>query len=605
MEEEKMSKSNISRLAKSISSKRGLTQAEAERFISKMFDVANEGLQEDKLLKMKWLGTFKVTPVKDRESVDVNTGERIVIEGRDKISFTPDNILKEIVNKPFAQFETVVVNDGVDFSDIDEKFSLQAVPTEPIAAGIPNTIGEQKTPEASSAQTLSKGFGETKIAEEQKVGEQPMAEEHPSAEAEQIAEEQSSAETQQMAEEQSSEETQPMAGDQPMAEKQQTQPFVGNTSVAQESLVNEDLLTKESSLVSDNEVGTSNEAATNNAAVSSNEAATSNNAVSSNDTAMSNDAATSNEAATNNAVVTDEETIISNGTVAENGAELSNETVTSKVDTPANPDLSVNSKSHDTNESRANEETLGNDVSRANEESPAMSNHQTEEAGTSEPTAEVGEEEHSHHLIIPKYLVAIVCLAFVILLGGMGWFAFNFGKMQAQRDQLAMQLQTMKKPTPVATKDSTQTSAEDSAALALKKKAQEDSIRMAETSKAVEMAEKTEQDRVEGQASTNTSSSSAGASSQGKGSSLAKGTAPSDPRSSSYDADPRVRTGAYRIVGVAQTVTVKEGQSLASLSSQYLGPGMECYVEAVNGAKEVKAGQKIKIPKLELKRKKK
>lgn len=515
-----MSKSNISRLAKSISSKRGLSQTEAERFISKMFEVANEGLQEDKLLKMKWLGTFKVTAIKDRESVDVNTGERIVIEGRDKISFTPDTILKEIVNKPFAQFETVVVNDGVDFSDIDEKFSLQAASAEPMIAEMPNSIGEDKT-----------------------------AEVQPSAEA------------------------------QPMAEKPQMQPFVGNTTVEQESLVNEDLLlTKESSLVenaSGNEVGTSNEAATNNAAVSSNDA------------------------------VSSEETIISNGAVAENGAELSNETVTSKVDTPANPDLSDNSKSPANEESPDNDISLGNDVSPANEESPALSNHQTEEAETSEPTAEVGEEEHSQHLMIPKYLVAIVCLAFVILLGGMGWFAFNFGKMQAQRDQLVMQLQTMKKPAPVVAKDTTQTNAEDSAALALKKKAQEDSIRMAETSKAVEMAEKTEQDRVEGQASINTSSSSAGASSQGKGSSQAKGTAASDPRSSSYDADPRVRTGAYRIVGVAQTVTVKEGQSLASLSSQYLGPGMECYVEAVNGAKEVKAGQKIKIPKLELKRKKK
>lgn len=222
-----------------------------------------------------------------------------------------------------------------------------------------------------------------------------------------------------------------------------------------------------------------------------------------------------------------------------------------------------------------------------------------------EPAAEVGEEVHFHYLMIPKYLVAIICLVFVILLGGMGWFAFNFGKMQAQRDKLAMQLQTIKKPTPVATKDSTQTSAEDSAALALKMKAQEDSIRMAETSKAVEMAEKTKQGRVEGQALTNTSSSQIGASSKEKGSSQAKGTAPSDPRSSAYDADPRVRTGAYRIVGVAQTVTVKDGQSLASLSSLYLGPGMECYVEAVNGKNEVKVGQKIKIPKLELKRKKK
>lgn len=483
MEEEKMSKSNISRLAKSISSKHGLTQAEAERFISKMFEVADEGLHEDKLLKIKWLGTFKVTPVKDRESVDVNTGERIVIEGRDKISFTPDNILKEIVNKPFAQFETVVVNDGVDFSDIDEKFSLQAVPAEPIAAEMPSTIGEQKTAEASIGQPESKSFDESKNTDEQKVADQPTAEVYPSAEAQPMVGEQ------------------PMAGEHPMAEEQQMQPLVGNTTGEQESLVNEDILTKESSLVknaSDNEAGMSNEA------------------------------------------------------VASNNAAMSDGAVPSE-----------------------------------------------------EPAAEVGEEVHSHHLMIPKYLVAIVCLVFVILLGGMGWFAFNFGKMQAQRDQLAMQLQTIKKPTPVATKDSTQTSAEDSAALALKKKAQEDSIRMAETSKAVELAEKTEQGRVEGQALTNTSSSQIGTSSKEKGSSQAKGTAPSDPRSSSYDADPRVRTGAYRIVGVAQTVTVKDGQSLASLSRLYLGPGMECYVEAVNGKNEVKVGQKIKIPKLELKRKKK
>lgn len=483
MEEEKMSKSNISRLAKSISSKHGLTQAEAERFISKMFEVANEGLHEDKLLKIKWLGTFKVTPVKDRESVDVNTGERIVIEGRDKISFTPDNILKEIVNKPFAQFETVVVNDGVDFSDIDEKFSLQAVPAEPIAAEMPSTIGEQKMAEASIGQPESKSFDESKNTDEQKVADQPTAEVYPSAEAQPMAGEQS------------------MAGEQPMAEEQQMQPLVGNTTGEQESLVNEDILTKESSLVknaSDNEAGTSNEA------------------VASNNVAMSDGAVPSEE-----------------------------------------------------------------------------------------PAAEIGEEVHFHYLMIPKYLVAIICLVFVILLGGMGWFAFNFGKMQAQRDKLAMQLQTIKKPTPVATKDSTQTSAEDSAALALKKKAQEDSIRMAETSKAVEMAEKTEQGRVEGQALTNTSSSQIGTSSKEKGSSQAKGTAPSGPRSSSYDADPRVRTGAYRIVGVAQTVTVKDGQSLASLSSLYLGPGMECYVEAVNGKNEVKVGQKIKIPKLELKRKKK
>lgn len=122
MEVKTMSKISLSDLAQRLAEKSGISQQDAELFIRKMFDVANEGLQSDKLVKMKWLGTFKVMAVKDRESVDVNTGERIIIEGRDKISFTPDNILKEIVNKPFAQFETVVVNDGVDFDEIDRKF---------------------------------------------------------------------------------------------------------------------------------------------------------------------------------------------------------------------------------------------------------------------------------------------------------------------------------------------------------------------------------------------------------------------------------------------------------------------------------------------------
>ena len=94
-----MSKNSLNGLADKLAEKSGLSQIEAELFIRKMFDVCHQGLAADKIVKMRWLGTFKVTSVKERESVDVNTGERIVIEGRDKISFTPDNILKEIVNK--------------------------------------------------------------------------------------------------------------------------------------------------------------------------------------------------------------------------------------------------------------------------------------------------------------------------------------------------------------------------------------------------------------------------------------------------------------------------------------------------------------------------
>ena len=121
-----MNRSSMSILARILAEKNNMTISEAEAFIKQMFDVANGVMQSDKQLKIRWLGTFKVTSVKDRESVDVNTGERIIIGGRDKITFTPDNILKEIVNKPFAQFETVVVNDGVDFSEIDRKFAFEA-----------------------------------------------------------------------------------------------------------------------------------------------------------------------------------------------------------------------------------------------------------------------------------------------------------------------------------------------------------------------------------------------------------------------------------------------------------------------------------------------
>ena len=197
-----------------------------------------------------------------------------------------------------------------------------------------------------------------------------------------------------------------------------------------------------------------------------------------------------------------------------------------------------------------------------------------------------------HHLVIPKYVVALVCVVFVALLGGLCWFAFTYGKMQARQEQMEMQLKAIKpqpqpkpKPTVVASVDTAKsvassddkTDAEnaqangaqannaqaDHALLAMKKKAKQDSIRMAQANNAVKMAEK----------------------------------------ASEYLNDPRIRTGAYRIVGVEKNVTAKSGQTLAGLSKLYLGPGMECYMQAINGCSEIKTGQKVKIPKLELKRK--
>lgn len=114
-----MAKILIADLAKEVAKKHKLPQKETEQFIANMFAVVAEGLQQDKLVKVKGLGTFKVTQVKPRESVDVNTGERVLISGHDKVTFTPDSLMKELVNKPFAQFETVVINGDVDFAAID------------------------------------------------------------------------------------------------------------------------------------------------------------------------------------------------------------------------------------------------------------------------------------------------------------------------------------------------------------------------------------------------------------------------------------------------------------------------------------------------------
>lgn len=116
-----MAKTALQLIADAVAKKHKITVKEAEKFVSSMFDVMNEGLKTDKLVKVKGLGTFKVQAVKPRESVNVNTGERVLIEGHDKVSFTPDTTMKELVNKPFALFETVVLNDGVDFADLESK----------------------------------------------------------------------------------------------------------------------------------------------------------------------------------------------------------------------------------------------------------------------------------------------------------------------------------------------------------------------------------------------------------------------------------------------------------------------------------------------------
>jgi nucleoid DNA-binding protein/LysM repeat protein len=189
-----MGKISIQDLSSVLVEKRGLSKKEASNFISEMFDIVQQELEKDKLVKIKGLGTFKIIDVDDRESVNVNTGERVLIEGHGKITFTPDSLMKELVNKPFSQFETVVLNDGVEFEEPKEEV---AEPQDADPDADPSTmalvdfgLGNVKA-DLSSFPVIEDNkkepVAEEPAAEEPVVEEQPVAEE--SVEEEPVSEE--------------------------------------------------------------------------------------------------------------------------------------------------------------------------------------------------------------------------------------------------------------------------------------------------------------------------------------------------------------------------------------------------------------------------------
>ena len=486
-----MSKFSLNTLGKLLADKSGLSQVEAELFIRKMFDVCNQGLDADKQVKIKWLGTFKIQATKDRESINVNTGERFTIEGRDKLTFTPDNILKEIVNKPFAQFETVVVNDGVDFDEIDEKFGEEQPEAAP--AQVIDFLDEEETATPNPEVVVIGSEKEKDKEEEDELAKQIAIEQAKLERLKQAKLEQERIEQERIEKER-------------LEQERLEQERIEQERLEQERLEQERL---------------------------------------------------------------EQERL---------------------------------------EQERLEQERL-EQATKATVQPAVPVSDETEE----EEDEEEEESSNSHHIVIPRYLVVAVCLIVVALIGGIGWFAFNYGQMTAQRDHLAMQLnQYHQKPAKKATTNAA--AAPLSQEQKLRQKAIEDSIRMAKTAEAVKLAEQSDEGSANAedskQAETKAKAEAeakakAEAKEKAKEKTKAEEKAASQIASSQYDKDARVRTGAYRIIGVAQTVTVGAGQTIEQISTRYLGSGMECYVEALNGTSTVKAGQKIKIPKLELKKKKK
>lgn len=476
-----MSKNSLNGLADKLAEKSGLSQIEAELFIRKMFDVCHQGLAADKIVKMRWLGTFKVTSVKERESVDVNTGERIVIEGRDKISFTPDNILKEIVNKPFAQFETVIVNDGVDFESIDKKY-------------------EDSLEDEEQEESLEKP--------------KPIIE------------------------------------------------VVEPTETPLPDVVSEETTQAE--------------------AVSSSEPTTSG--------VIDFLDVPENPSEDSCVVVVGEDSTIEPQTT------VSQEVPTEEISSSVSDDIQADSR-----EENSNAEI------KAETDAEIGADAKIEAETDAEIEADDEVEIRRRHFIIPKYVVIIASFTLLLLIGGLGWFAFNYGQMAAQRDHLELQLAQYKTDKNVVAKPANVKSQEQ----LLRDKARQDSLRMAKANDAIKAAERVDSLK---SAAVDKEISVKNLKADEKSAELKKKSATDKKQdkaaehakvvSDKYDSDPRVRTGAYRIVGVDQVVTVGEHQTLATLSKRYLGPGMECYIEALNGTSTIKSGQKVKIPKLELKKKK-
>jgi len=161
-----MNKISVAELAKAVSTKHGIPQDAAEAFVAELFNVIGNGLRTDKAVKVRGFGTFKVVEVRERESVNVNTGERVMIEGHEKINFTPDPIMRDLINKPFAKFDTVILNEGVDFDELDQVDEEQPA----------DNINEERETEAEEAYEVVQNEQSLKTEQHTKEPEQAAVE---------------------------------------------------------------------------------------------------------------------------------------------------------------------------------------------------------------------------------------------------------------------------------------------------------------------------------------------------------------------------------------------------------------------------------------------
>ena len=444
----------VNDFARELSEKYGLSLSDASDFIGAMFDVVSEELDDtDSSVKIKGFGTFKVSAVSARASVDVNTGERIIIDGRNKISFTPEVLLRDRVNRPFVQFETVVLNDGVDFSEIDDEMdelSDSVIETEPQGVQLSPTAPTDQPTDQSANQPTS-----TELSQGMQLS--------PTAPTDQPTDQ---------------------SADQPTSTEQPQGVQLSPTAP----------------------------------------------------TDQPTDQPSPSEPASK--VVNTEE----------------HRDMARRLMAPKSEPI-------DDDNNKADEEKSANDIDESDDEGIVIG----------------GCKQRS-----PRMMYVLTIASFVILVSiGIGMY-FLYQRIE-EKNHVIDRLETR-----LYAQQDTVVAVEPQCVVS-------DTIASNDALKAAD-AHTAENVKKEKKDSVRASNSKAATGSTAVMSAAPTATTPSD-----YNYDVRVRTGAYIIVGVAKVVTVQPGQSLASISKAYLGEGMECYVEVLNNCHTVKAGDKLKIPEVKLK----
>ena len=500
----------VNDFARELSERYGLSLSDASDFIGAMFDVVNEELDDtDSSVKIKGFGTFKVSAVSARASVDVNTGERIIIDGRNKISFTPEVLLRDRVNRPFVQFETVVLNDGVDFSEIDDEMdelSDSVIETEP--------QGVQLSPTAPTNQLTDQS------ADQPTPTEQPQGVQlSPTAPTNQLTDQSAN---------------QPTPTEQ--SQGVQLSPTAPTDQPTDQS-ANQPTSTEQSQGVQ-----------------------------------LSPTAPTDQ--------LTDQSANQPTPTEQPQGVQLSSTAPTDQpTDQPSPSEPAskvVNTEEHRDMARRLmapKSEPIDDDNNEADEEKSANDIGESDDEGI----VIGGCKQRS-----PRMMYVLTIASFVILVSiGIGMY-FLYQRIE-EKNHVIDRLETR-----LYAQQDTVVAVEPQCVVS-------DTIASNDALKAAD-AHTAENIKKEKKDSVRASNSKAATGSTAVMSAAPTATTPSD-----YNYDVRVRTGAYIIVGVAKVVTVQPGQSLASISKAYLGEGMECYVEVLNNCHTVKAGDKLKIPEVKLK----